>query len=58
MASHTDGYICFMHTVNTFRVAHLHTLLMEIFLTLSAKVMLNLGTSLVRLIPLKPGTRV
>jgi len=33
MASHTDGYILFLHIVNTFRVALIHTLLMKIFLT-------------------------
>jgi hypothetical protein len=32
-SSHTDGYIFFLHIVNTFRVTHLHTLLMKIFLT-------------------------
>jgi hypothetical protein len=32
MASHTDGYICILHIVNTFRVTHLHTQLMKIFL--------------------------
>jgi hypothetical protein len=33
MASHADGYKKILHIVNTFRVAHLHTLLMKIFLT-------------------------
>jgi hypothetical protein len=53
MTSHTDGYICFLHIVNTFSVAHLHTLLMMIF----EKVMLNFGPVLVLPISLNPGTR-
>ena len=58
MAALTDGYIFFLHIVNTFRVAHLHALLIKIFLTISVKVILNIAPSLVRPIPLKPGTRV
>jgi hypothetical protein len=54
MASHTDGYKQILHIVNTFRVTHLHTQLMKVCITWSAKVILNLVPSLVRPIPLKP----
>ena len=56
-SSHADGYIFYLPIVNTFHVAHLHTLLMKIFSTKIAKVILNLGHSLVFPIPLTPGVK-
>ena len=44
MASHTDEYICFLHIVNTFRVAHLHST-NEDLLSIKHKVDANSRTS-------------